>query len=78
MKNTNEMKRKYTLEQALKVAPKECWASEYTEDERTQAIADMVEGELRGFVKWQCKGLGLPEQARDEQVKQYLQERVKE
>lgn len=33
----------YTVEEAEKIAPKECWASEYTEDERISAISTLLQ-----------------------------------
>lgn len=39
MTETQE-KKKYTVVEAERIAPKECWAAEYTEDERLQAIAE--------------------------------------
>ena len=43
------MIKEYTIKEAEKIAPKECWASEYTEDERIRAISTLISSLLDGL-----------------------------
>jgi predicted nucleic acid-binding protein len=49
MKNITKTK-EYTIEEAEKIVPKECWASEYTEDERLTAINEYID-KIGNYVK---------------------------
>jgi hypothetical protein len=60
--NNNKQLEEIKIEEAEKIAPKECWASEYTEDERLRAISNYInkceEDAVKGFAVWMESQVG--------------------
>jgi len=67
--------KEYTIAEAEKIAPKECWAAEYTEDERIRAIQtfkseaqkEAVEQTIEKYKEWVLPNL-------TEQDKKWMEE----